>query len=57
MNPLYYHMFIEPRISDTPGFEFLMLLFFGGVACGVLIVLVGYVLDRLRKYARNKRRK
>lgn len=57
MNPLYYHMFIEPRISDTPGFEFLMLLIFGGVACGVLIVLVGYVLDRLRKYARNKRRK
>lgn len=57
MNPLYYHMFIEPGISDTPGFEFLMLLIFGGVACGVLIVLVGYVLDRLRKYARNKRRK
>ena len=57
MNPLYYHMFIEPRINDTPGFAFLVLLIFSGIACGGLIVWANYILDELRKYARNKRRK
>lgn len=57
MNPLYYRMFIEPSINDTPGFAFLVLLFFGGIGVGGLIVWAKYILDELRKYARNKRRK
>lgn len=57
MNPLYYHMFIEPAVNDAPGFAFLVLLFFGGIGVGGLIVWMKYILDELRKYARNKRRK